>query len=267
MAENKDKKPAARGEDAAQHMAEQEATARQERIDRAAREISGADAPETRDALVGGIAVTVPTEPPEGIVAEAAGAMIEQSSRMMAGHPTEAILSPEQMERQRRAAERRADAPSRVQGDPLEALRRAIIETQQGEPLTLDDIPAPLPGQTERGWDPEVTARHPLFLAAMVEELEGAEGGKQNGPLGASGEVSKEHYIDPSDPVALAAAQRELAFHDSRMTNIIQRAIRIGSDRLAAAQAAGGAGYPQAMAVRDVLEGIRKDAVNAGHEI
>jgi len=271
MAENKDKdkKPAARHEHDAAHEARmRESTERQERIDRSAREVASADAPETRSTLVGGIPVTVPNESPEGIVAEAAAGMLEQQARMMSGQAVTPTLTPEQEQRQHEAALRRAaDHVPGIQGDPLMALGRALAEQQVGEPLTVDDLYAPEPGQTERGWDPEVTARHPKFLAAMVEELEGGVSGKKSSPLGASGELSKEHFIDPTDTVALATAQRDLAFHESRKAGIIQRAIRVGSDRLAAAQEAGGAGYSQAMAVRDVLEDICRDGRAAGHDL
>ena len=275
MAENKDKKPqetpAARVERERRERASvDEARERQERIQQHASAASRGDLPPGRT-LVGGI----PVEPqPEGgaedFVAEAAGGMIEQQNRMMAGQAVTPALTPEQEEHQRKAAEERAEkSEARLQGDPLVALHRALAEQQVAVPLTTDDLFAPEPGQTERGWDPEVTARHPKFLAAMIEELYG-EGAAKSGPLGARGSKkdSREHFIDPTDSVALAAAQRDLAFHESRKAGIIQHAIRVGTDRLAAAQAAAGAGdYSQAEAARDVLESLRDQGRAAGHEM
>jgi hypothetical protein len=268
MAENKDKdtKPSATPESRAADKARaDEAKERQGRIDRATREVQSADAPPTRPTLVGGITVEAPNEDVEGFVAEAAGAMLDQTNRAMSGKPVGAMLTPEQEEKQRKAADERAKAPRPVQGDILTNLGRAIAEHQVAPALTVDMLTPPEPGMTERGWDPEVTARHPKFLAAMIAELEGVDG-EASKPLGAKA-GDKSHFIDPTDANALAAAQSSLSFHESRKTGIIQRAIRIGSDRLAAAQAAAGADFAQASAANEVLEDIRKAARAEGHDL
>src|SRR5262245_14355150 len=77
----------------------------------------------------------------------------------------------------------------------------------------------PAPGLTERGWSPEVTARHPELVAAAMSERAGA-GGATAEP------------IDPNDPAALAAAQRELGFAEVRKNNLRMGAMRLNSDRL-----------------------------------
>jgi hypothetical protein len=83
---------------------------------------------------------------------------------------------------------------------------------------------APPPGLTVRGWSAEVTARHPVLVADAMAELASAGAG-----------AAPSDAIDPTDPAALVAAQRELGFADVRKNNLKVAAIQLQNDRLSEA--------------------------------
>jgi len=89
--------------------------------------------------------------------------------------------------------------------------------------------PLPPPGETERGWSPEVVARHPEVMAATMAEIAGS-GNSSGGP-------SPEN-IDPTDMAALQGALREMGFTGVRMTDLKNKAIRLAATRLAQIQEA-----------------------------
>lgn len=75
------------------------------------------------------------------------------------------------------------------------------------------------PGLTQRGWSPEVTARHPQLLAETMAELAGDD------PSAAEG-------IDPTDPEALARAQSALANNQVYKNRLRNDAIKLNYLRL-----------------------------------
>lgn len=86
--------------------------------------------------------------------------------------------------------------------------------------------PAPPIGLTARGWSPEVTARDPRLIAATMAELAGETGG-----------AATADPIDPTDPLALEKARRDLGTADVRKDVLRARAIELNVERLSAALA------------------------------
>lgn len=119
---------------------------------------------------------------------------------------------------------------------------------------TIDTVTPHEPGLSPRGWSAEVTARHPKLVAETMAEL--ASEGKVA--------ASAEDPVDPTDPVALALAQRDLGFIPVIANNLRVAAMQRNNDRLsmgieAASYASPAAQAAVALAVEEaqhVAEGI-----------
>jgi len=156
-----------------------------------------------------------------GDMGDAAAAMVERQVRAESGLPPPPTVV-DADEDAKRAAEREDalnDREIHLHVDHLAASGLTLGDYEKVEPMVA-------PGETERGWSPEVTARHPALLAETMEELAG----------GSHKRTPKIQGIDPHDPAALTAALRENGFAEVRETMLINDAIRLNSDRLAAAQ-------------------------------
>jgi|SRR5215471_2085895 len=107
--------------------------------------------------------------------------------------------------------------PPKVEAAALAPTSSQVNYTVSADSLILSQRPAemapvqPPPGLTTRGWSPEVTSRHPVLVAAAMEELLAAGGGSI---------ASSTDPIDPNDAEALANAQRELMFAESRKNHL-----------------------------------------------
>jgi hypothetical protein len=232
---------------------------------RAEREAAAAAIPSTTPPLVGASQeMTEGADAPRGVLAEAAQNMIVEAARSESGRDYNPPANEEELrnDEARENAERRR---GRIEGDPILALGRAIADTQAGDGLTIHDLNPPAPGATERGWSPEVTARHPLVQAEVMAELAGTAGGG-----GSRRAASREKMagIDPTDRVALEDALRDQGFHEVRKQDLRNAATRIASDRLAAAQAGAALASPHTrLAMREAVEEAQEVARNIGHDI
>jgi len=185
-----------------------------------------------------------------GGLGDAAAAMVEAQVRSESGLPAPPTVV-DANEDAKRAAAREDEINDReihLHVDHLAASGLSFGDYEKVEPI-------PAPGETERGWSPEVTARHPALLAETMEELAG--GSRRRAP--------KITGIDPHDTVALTAALRENGFAEVRETMLINDAIRLNSDRLAEAQGEADRASPHhAMAVGNAIEKMRDVADGKG---
>lgn len=145
------------------------------------------------------------------------------------------------------------------------AVERHLDTADRMERLDEADIPVetvaserwPAPGQTERGWSPEVTARHPDMIAANVEAIMEERGMiTSRGRRRVHGPVPQ--GVDPMDREALEAALRQHGFTEVVKQDLINEAIKRGSDQLAALDGAAAANTIHAtMAAHEVLDDLK----------
>lgn len=184
-------------------------------------------------------------------VVEASDLAAIQAIRSEAGRPFVAPL----VEPREEPDDEIRRAPIRRSGrDPLDELRHQIMAPDPDDYEKVGDR-ATAPGQTERGWSPEVTARHPRMIAATLDEM-GA-----SAPRRASLEG-----IDPNDRVALEDALREQGFHEVRVQDAINKAARVNAERLAAADELRATASPAGQAaLGDAMDTIREQAALQGN--
>jgi hypothetical protein len=120
--------------------------------------------------------------------------------------------------------------------------------------------PIPGPGQSERGWSPEVTARHPAVEAAMLEEMAAAAGISGEATPRKTGSVQG---IDPTDTVALQNAVRENGFKKQRKIMLRNQAHRLAAERLSAAVGTRDLLSPASLAAMSELSAELRDNATA----
>lgn len=198
---------------------------------RAEREAKAVDVPQDETVISAtGAEMRTPDSP---VLTKAASNLIVETARQMAGRE----YTPPEPDTETRRGDARRSSPKRVQGDPLMALSAAIARSQEADPVFADEQHPPAPGETERGWSPEVTARHPLVQAEVMAELAGVSASPRRSSANSTTGRGRD-YIDPTDLDAVTRAIREIGFHDVRMQDLRNKATRLASDRLAAAREA-----------------------------
>jgi hypothetical protein len=130
-----------------------------------------------------------------------------------------------------------------VLGEDAPAPPTPVVTEGSEEPVAELATPLSTPGLTPRGWSREVTARHPALLAQAMEDL-----------VSGTATATPGDPIDPSDPLAMDQARREINGIPEALTYLKNQAVALNSARLARAMEGLGQASP-------ILQAARQQAV------